>query len=66
MNVEAEIMQYILRASKKCAALFEVPSMVYAQIVKDNAMRIKPIRANEKRISRIMHEMAAEGKLEED
>ena len=58
-KTDTEIMQYIAKAAKDCRALYEVPMMVYAAIMHDNATRKKSLRAGEQRIKRIMHEMAA-------
>lgn len=57
-EIEAEIRQQALRLYPKCAALFELPVMVYAQIMKDNAIRRKPYRVSEDRIRKVIGSMA--------
>ena len=44
-------------STPKCAALFELPTMVYAQIMKDNDLRKKPYRVSEERIKKIIGSM---------
>lgn len=56
-KIELEIRQQALRLYPKCAALFELPAMVYAQIIKDNAMRKKPFRVSEDRIRKVIGSM---------
>lgn len=41
-EIEAEIRRQAVRLYPKCAALFELPLMVYAQIMKDNDTRRRP------------------------
>lgn len=40
-----------------CAALFELPRRVYAQIMQDNSMRRKPYRVSEVKIRKIIATM---------
>ena len=56
-EVEAEIRRLAIRLYPKCVALFELPHMVYAQLLKDNDMRRKPYRVSETRIKRIIDTM---------
>lgn len=44
-------------AYPKCAALFELPLMVYSQIMQDNDLRQKPYRVSETRIKKIISSM---------
>lgn len=56
-EIELEIRQQAIKLYPQCVALFELPHMVYAQIIKDNALRKKPYRVSEDRIRRIIHTM---------
>lgn len=57
-KIDYEIRQQALRLYPRCAALFELPYMVYTQIVLDNAMRKRPYRVSEKRIRYIISTMS--------
>lgn len=57
-EIDLEIRQQALRLYPKCTALFELPHMVYAQILKDNELRKKPYRVSEDRIRKVIHTMA--------
>ena len=57
-EIDHEVRIYAMNLLPKCRALFQLPNMVYAEIVKDNTMRKKPIRASYERIKRIIHGMA--------
>ena len=48
-EIELEIHQQAVRLYPKCAALFELPLMVYAQIMEDNTTRKRPYRGREAR-----------------
>ena len=56
-EVDLEIRNQAIRLFPKCAALFELPLMVYTQIVSDNVMRKKPYRVSEDRIRAVIHAM---------
>ena len=56
-EIELEIRQQALRLYPKCVALFELPLMVYTQIMRDNAMRKNPYRVSETRIKKILGTM---------
>lgn len=56
-EIELEIRQQAIRLYPKCVALFELPMMVYAQIIKDNALRKKPYRVSEARIRKVIGTM---------
>ena len=56
-EIELEIRQQALRLYPKCAALFELPLMVYAQIMKDNDVRRKPYRVSVNRIRKVIGSM---------
>lgn len=49
-EIDLEIRNQAVRLYPKCAALFELPMMVYAQIMADNDTRKKPYRVSEARI----------------
>lgn len=51
-EIELEIRQQAVRLYPKCAALFELPLMVYAKIMEDNATRKRPYRVSEERVRR--------------
>lgn len=56
-EIDLEIRQQAVRLYPKCVALFELPHMVYAQILKDNELRKKPYRVSEERIKRVIGTM---------
>ncbi len=56
-EIELEIRQQALKLYPKCVALFELPLMVYMQIMKDNTTRIKPYKVSENRIRKVIHSM---------
>lgn len=56
-EIDAEIRQQAIRLYPRCAALFELPLMVYAQIMRDNATRRRPYRVSEARIRKIIGSM---------
>ena len=49
-EIDLEIRNQAVRLYPKCAALFELPMMVYSKIVEDNATRKRPYRVSETRI----------------
>lgn len=53
-EINAEIKNQAVRLYPKCAALFELPLMVYAQIVADNLTRSKPYRLSVERCQKII------------
>ena len=56
-EIEMEIRNQAVRLYPSCVALFELPAMVYAQIVKDNGTRKKPYRVSIERCSKVIHAM---------
>lgn len=56
-KIDAEIRRQAVRLYPKCVALFELPLMVYAQIMQDNTMRKKSYRVSEARIKKIIGTM---------
>lgn len=56
-EIDAEIRQQAVRLYPKCAALFELPLMVYTQIMQDNATRKRPYRVSEARVRKIIGTM---------
>lgn len=56
-EIDLEIRQQALRLYPKCVALFELPHIVYTQILKDNELRKKPYRVSEERIRRVIGTM---------
>lgn len=57
-EIDLEIRQQALRLYPKCAALFELPLMVYSQIMSDNTTRRRPYRVSEARIKRTISSMS--------
>lgn len=53
-ELNAEIRNQAVRLYPKCAALFELPLMVYTQIVADNLTRSKPYRLSVERCKKII------------
>ena len=49
-EIDMEIRRQAIRLYPDCAALFELPRRVYAQIMQDNSMRRKPYRVSEVKI----------------
>ena len=49
-EIDLEIRNQAIRLFPKCVALFELPMMVYTQIMLDNSTRKKPNRVSEARI----------------
>lgn len=56
-EIDLEIRQQAVRLHPKCAALFELPLMVYAQIMQDNTTRKRPYRVSEARVRKIIGTM---------
>ncbi len=56
-EIDLEIRRQAVQLYPRCAALFELPLMVYTQIVKDNTTRRNPYRVSEKRIRDIIGTM---------
>lgn len=56
-EIDNEIRQQAVRLFPKCVALFELPNMVYTQIMKDNSLRRKPYRVSEDRIRKVIGSM---------
>lgn len=56
-EIDLEIRQQAIRLYTKCVALFELPLMVYSQIMQDNDLRQKPYRVSETRIKKVISSM---------
>ena len=56
-EIDLEIRNQAVRLYPKCAALFELPMMVYSKIVEDNATRKRPYRVSEARIRKVILSM---------
>lgn len=56
-EIDLEIRNQAVRLYPKCVALFELPMMVYTQIIMDNSTRKKPFRVSETRICKIIGAM---------
>lgn len=56
-EIDMEIRRQAIRLYPDCAALFELPLRVYAQIMQDNSMRRKPYRVSEVKIRKIIATM---------
>lgn len=56
-EIDAEIRRQAIRLYPRCAALFELPLLVYAQIMQDNATRRRPYRVSEARVRKIIGSM---------
>ena len=56
-EIDMEIRRQAIRLYPDCAALFEPPRRVYAQIMQDNSMRRKPYRVSEVKIRKIIATM---------
>ncbi len=56
-EIDLEIRQQALKLYPKCAAPFELPLMVYAQIMADNTLRKSPYRVSEARIRKVIESM---------
>jgi hypothetical protein len=53
-ETEMEVRNQAVKLYPKCAGLFELPLMVYSQIVQDNETRRKPYRISVDRCKRII------------
>lgn len=53
-ETEIEVRNQAVKLYPKCAGLFELPLMVYSQIVQDNETRRKPYRVSVDRCKRII------------
>ena len=53
-EIDLEIRNQAVRLYPKCAALFELPMMVYSKIVEDNTTRKRPYRVSETRIRKVI------------
>ena len=56
-EIDIEIRNQAVRLYPKCAALFELPMMVYSKIVEDNTTRKRPYRVSETRIRKVILSM---------
>lgn len=57
-EIDLEIRRQALHLYPRCTALFELPLMVYTQIIQDNTTRKNPYRVSEARIRKIIGSMA--------
>lgn len=53
-EIDTEIRNQAKKLYPKCKALFELPTMIYTQIMKDNDLRKKPYRVSWERIHKIV------------
>ena len=53
-EIDAEIRNQAVRLYPRCTALFELPTMVYWQIMQDNTLRHKPYRVSEEHCKKII------------
>lgn len=51
-EIELEIRTQAVKLYPDCVALFELPLMVYSQIMSDNATRKRPYRVSESKIKK--------------
>ncbi|MCI8351952.1 MAG: hypothetical protein HFJ86_12460 [Oscillospiraceae bacterium] len=56
-EIDAEVRRQAIRLYPYCTALFELPLMVYMQIMKDNTTRRNPYRISENHIKSIIGTM---------
>ena len=56
-EIDAEIRRQAIRLYPRCTAPFELPLLVYAQIMQDNATRRRPYRVSEARVRKIIGSM---------
>ena len=56
-EIDLEIRNQAVRLYPKCVALFELPMMVYTQIMLDNSTRKKPYGVSEARIRKTIGSM---------
>lgn len=57
-EIDLEIRNLIARLRPRTAADFEIPALVYTQILKDNDLRKRPYRVSYERIQKTMHQIA--------
>lgn len=57
-EIDLEIRNQAVRLYPKCVALFELPTMVYTQIMMDNATRRSPYKVSETRIKKVISSMS--------
>ena len=53
-EIDAEIRNQAVRLYPRCTALFELPTLVYWQIMQDNTLRHKPYRVSEEHCKNII------------
>ena len=53
-EIDAEIRNQAVRLYSRCTALFELPTMVYWQIMQDNTLRHKPYRVSAEHCKKII------------
>ena len=61
--IDLEIRNLIIRLRSKTVADFEVPCVVYAQIMHDNDLRKKPYRVSYERIGNTLKQMRSAGMI---
>ena len=61
--IDLEIRNLIIRLRAKTVADFEVPCVVYAQIMHDNDLRKKPYRVSYDRIRNTFNQMRTAGTI---
>ena len=56
-EIELEIKTQAVKLYPDCVALFELPLMVYSQIMSDNATRKRPYRVSESKIKKVISQI---------
>lgn len=56
-EIEIEIRNQAVKLYPKCVALFELPLMVYNQIIADNNLRNKPYKLGFARVQKVINTM---------
>lgn len=56
-EIEIEIRNQAVKLYPKCVALFELPLMVYNQIIADNDLRKKPYKLGFSRVQKVINTM---------
>lgn len=56
-EIELEIRTQAVKLYPDCVALFELPLMVYSQIMSDNATRKRPYRVSESKIKKVISQI---------
>lgn len=53
-EIDLEIRNQAIKLYPKCVAFFELPLLVYMQIMKENDLRKKPYRVSEQHIKKVI------------